>query len=298
MSEAPKLRTDAAKCLAEAIGTYFMVLFGCGSMVLAEIHTGYDGGFVPVIWGGVVAAMIYALGHVSGAHFNPAVTLSFWALGRFKAAKVPGYIVAQCLGAIAAAATLGAVWTADHHFGGTYNSLSPAAGFGMEFIQSFALMFVIAAVATDSRAVGEMAGFAIGLTVALCAFVGGPVTNASMNPARSLGPALLSGDTGQLWLYILAPICGAVAGALTYDWLRKHTDVDRKNDGKGRDGKGKDDGEAERDAEEVARKVMEKLESRALVRQGAGIAFTAVDPLDANDVPLRQPPAGHAVTDK
>lgn len=212
-----------ARAVAEAIGTYFMVLFGCGSMVLAEVHQGYDGGFVPVIWGGVVATMIYALGHVSGAHFNPAVTLSFWALGRFEASKVPGYIIAQCLGAIAAAATLGVVWGFDHKFGGTYNSLSVGAGFGMEFIQSFVLMFVIASVATDSRAVGQMAGFAIGLTVALCAFVGGPVTNASMNPARSLGPALLSGDVGQLWLYILAPILGAVTGALCYNWLKTHT---------------------------------------------------------------------------
>lgn len=276
----------AAQCLAEAIGTYFMVLFGCGSMVLAQVHTGYDGGFVPVIWGGVVAAMIYALGHVSGAHFNPAVTLSFWALGSFALRKVPGYVAGQCLGAILAAATLGLVWGFDHQFGGTYNAMSAPVGFGLEVIQSFALMFVIAAVATDSRAVGDMAGFAIGLTVALCAFVGGPVTNASMNPARSLGPALLSGDVDQLWLYILAPIIGAVAGALTYDWLKTHTLPD------------KSDGKMTTEAELVAKKVLEALDSRGSVRKGAGVSAAAVDPLDADDVALRQPPTGHAMTDK
>lgn len=213
-------RNNLQQYFAELIGTFFLVFFGCGSMVLAETMAGYEGGFVPVVWGGAVSIMIYAVGHISGAHFNPAVTIAFWAIKKFPSSKVPGYIAFQFVGAILASLSHFFIWGGDHGFGSTHVSISLAGGLFTEFLLSFVLMFVIVAVATDSRAVGELAGIAIGSTVALCAFVGGPLTNASMNPARSFGPALLNGDFSNLYLYFLAPIAGTVIGALAYEKIR------------------------------------------------------------------------------
>lgn len=164
--------------------------------------------------------MIYSVGHISGAHFNPAVTLAFWATKRFPGIRMPGYIVSQIAGAALASAVHMAIWGSRHSFGVTHLSVGSGVGFLVEIILSFALMFVVVSVATDSRAVGELAGIAIGSTVALCAFVGGPLTSASMNPARTFGPALLSGDFSSFWLYILAPILGTILGSKTYDWIR------------------------------------------------------------------------------
>jgi len=206
--------------VAEFIGTFFLVFFGCGSMVLAETLPGYNGSLVPIIWGGAVSIMIYAVGHLSGAHFNPAVTIAFWVSKRFPAKRLAGYIISQILGALAASLIHAVIWGMNHKFGGTEVSITMSGGFLVEIILSFVLMFVIISVATDSRAVGELAGIAIGTSVALCAFVGGPLTNASMNPARSIGPAILSGNYNQLWLYIIAPIVGTILGALTYEWIR------------------------------------------------------------------------------
>lgn len=178
------------------------------------------GTFFLVFFGSAVAIMIYAVGHISGAHFNPAVTAAFWLTGRFPAIRVPGYVLAQSLGALLASSTHAVLWGWDHSFGVTDFSGGVGTGALMEFILSFALMFVIASVATDSRAVGELAGIAIGATVAVCAFVGGPLTGASMNPARSLGPALLAGNLTHLWLYLTIPFLGTFAGALIYDRIR------------------------------------------------------------------------------
>lgn len=164
--------------------------------------------------------MIYATGHISGAHFNPAVTFAFWVTKRFPGKRVVGYWVAQFLGAIAASAFHALVWGTEHGFGKTIITISPFAGLLVEVVLSFVLMFVIMSVATDSRAVGELAGIAIGTTVAMCAFVGGPLTRASMNPARSLSPALLAQDFSNLWLYFVAPIVGSLLGALAYQWVR------------------------------------------------------------------------------
>ena len=208
--------------IAEFIGTFFLVFFGCGSMILAQVEPSYASGFVPIIWGGAVSIMIYAVGHISGAHFNPAVTIAFWRVKRFPGVRVPGYIISQVLGALMASFVHFIIWGGDHAFGATEVSFSISGGFLVETILSFALMFVIISVATDSRAVGELAGIAIGSTVALCAFVGGPLTNASMNPARSIGPAVFSGNYSILWLYIVAPIIGALMGAYAYEWVRCH----------------------------------------------------------------------------
>ncbi|MCR9145559.1 MAG: MIP family channel protein [bacterium] len=216
--------------LAEFIGTFFLVFFGCGAVIVSEVSNPGVSPFIPIVFGGAVAVMIYAVGHISGAHFNPAVTLAFWLTGRLAFVRVPGYIVAQCLGAIAASAVHAVLWGADHSFGATAFSSGIPAAVIMELILSFALMFVIISVATDARAVGELAGLAIGTTVAICAFTGGPLTGASMNPARSLGPALLAGEMTGLWLYLIVPILGACAGALVYERIRCERD-DASGDG-------------------------------------------------------------------
>ena len=225
-----KTNHQLSQYIAEFIGTFFLVFFGCGSMILAEMGTG-PGASVAVIWGGVVSIMIYAVGHISGAHFNPAVTLAFWGANKFPAIRIPGYLLAQFLGGLLASGVHLLIWGADHSFGMTQFTLDPALVFCVEVILSFALMFVIMSVATDSRAVGELAGIAIGSTVALCAAVGGPLTKASMNPARSFAPALFAGDLSQFWLYLLAPIIGAILGAKTYDWIRCHKESGHDDQG-------------------------------------------------------------------
>jgi aquaporin NIP len=234
MENSPVVKHQKAQYLAEFIGSFFLIFFGCGSMILAELNSSYNGSLVPFIWGGAVSIMIYAVGHISGAHFNPAVTIAFWSVKRFPRSRVLGYILSQTAGALLASVAHKVIWTSSHHFGGTMidPSITIMGGVIVEFILSFVLMFVILSVATDSRAVGEMAGIAIGTTVALCAFVGGPVTNASMNPARSIAPAVLSGEYSQLYIYILVPIIGAFFGAKTYEWIRC-IKVDKPNDGHG-----------------------------------------------------------------
>ncbi len=219
-----KIKHELPQYIAEFIGSFFLIFFGCGSMILAELNINYNGDFIPLVWGGAVSIMIYAVGHISGAHFNPAVTIAFWSAKRFPAKRVLGYITAQILGAISASFVHWIIWGSNHQFGMTTLHISFAASFMVEIILSFALMFVIISVATDSRAVGELAGIAIGSTVALCAFVGGPLTSASMNPARSIAPAIFSGNYSQLWPYIVAPILGTILGAKTYEWIRCHKD--------------------------------------------------------------------------
>ena len=175
---------------------------------------------IALAFGLVIAAMIYALGHISGAHLNPAVSLGF-ALGRQFSRRLVGvYWLGQCAGAIAAALLLRASLGDVADVGATEPSGSVGQSFLWEVILTFFLMLVIMAVATDTRAVGEAAAIAVGGTVALGALVGGPVSGASMNPARSLGPALAAGDLDDLWLYLLAPPLGAALGAFAYQFLR------------------------------------------------------------------------------
>lgn len=214
-------KEEFKKCIAEFIGTFYLVFLGCGAVVLSEMESSYPTMAIPLVFGGAVSIMIYATGHISGAHFNPAVTIAFWVCRRFSLLRVPGYIFAQCFGALMASLLHYFIWGEAHSFGATHLSTSLNIGFVFEIVLSFSLMFVIISVATDTRAVGELAGIAIGSTVAICAFVGGPLTGASMNPARSLGPALMSGYLGDLWLYLLAPVVGATLGAICYEWLRK-----------------------------------------------------------------------------
>ncbi len=164
--------------------------------------------------------MIYALGHICGAHFNPAVTLAFTVARHFPVREVPGYILAQLLGASLAAATLKGLFGNVARLGATVPAGSAGQSLLLEALISYFLMFVIISVATDTRASGQAAAIAIGITVAVAILVAGPVSGASMNPARSFGPALLSGTWQDQWVYWLGPIPGAIAGAFTYQFVR------------------------------------------------------------------------------
>jgi MIP family channel proteins len=205
---------------AEALGTFALVFFGAGAVMVAAEHGSFGQLGVAVAFGLVIAAMIYALGHISGAHLNPAVTFAFALSRHFPRGLVVGYWVAQAVGATAAALLLRASLGDVANVGATLPSGSDGQSFLWEVVLTFFLMLVIMAVATDTRAVGEAAAIAIGGTVALGALVGGPVSGASMNPARSLGPALAAGDLGDLWIYVLAPLLGAALGAVAYQLLR------------------------------------------------------------------------------
>jgi aquaporin NIP len=205
---------------AEFVGTFALVFAGCGAvMVDAKTHAlGHVG--VALSFGLVIMVMIYAVGHISGAHFNPAVTFAFALSRHFPWPRALVYWTAQLLGALAAAAILRGSLGDIADVGVTLPSGSQGQSFLWELVLSFFLMFVIMAVATDTRAVGEAAAIAIGGTIALDAMFGGPISGASMNPARSVAPALVSGNLHALWLYIIAPILGTSLGALTYQFIR------------------------------------------------------------------------------
>jgi MIP family channel proteins len=205
---------------AEAIGTFALVFFGCGA-IMVDAEGGSLGQVgVSLAFGLVVMAMVYSLGHVSGAHINPAVTLALAARNRFPWDAVPGYCGAQVAGAIAAAIVLRSSLGDEANLGATTPSGSDAQSFLWEVVMTAALLLVILAVATDARAVAGVAAVAIGGTIALASLVGGPISGASLNPARSLGPALVSGELGSLWIYLTAPFLGGVLGAFVYDGVR------------------------------------------------------------------------------
>ena len=210
----------ARALVAEALGTFALVFAGCGA-IMVDAKTGALGHVgVAITFGLVIMAMIYAVGHISGAHLNPAVSSAFALSRHFPWRRASAYCVAQLFGAVAAAAILRASLGNIAHTGATLPSGSEGQSFLWELIMSFFLMFVIMAVATDTRAVGEAAAIAIGATVGVDAMFGGPISGASMNPARSAGPALVGGDLHALWLYVVAPILGASLAALTYQFIR------------------------------------------------------------------------------
>ena len=209
------------RCAAEGVGT-FGIVFAPVALSAAGHLRGGDGSLLASAWasGLSVLAMIYALGHISAAHFNPAVTLGFAAAGRFPARYVPPYWLSQCAGAICAAGLAALLFGPGH---GTH---VPTVGWpraaGLEAALTFLLMLVITAVATDKRVHGAVPGLAIGLTVVFDVLIGGPVTGGSMNPARSLGPALFAGGPAltHLWIYAAGPMLGAVLAARGYEMLR------------------------------------------------------------------------------
>lgn len=201
---------------AEAVGTYAMVFCGTAAMAINEINGSITHVGVAMTWGLIVMAMIYAFGHTSGAHFNPAVTLAFACAKRFEWAKVPSYIVTQCIAALAASITVWYLFPESVTLGATIPSIDYGRAFFMEFLLSFFLMIVILHISTGSKEMGSIAGLAVGGVILLEAMFAGPITNASMNPARSLGPALVSGYTDPLWLYVAAPISGMLFAVILF----------------------------------------------------------------------------------
>ena len=210
------------RALAEGLAAFALVFAGCGAIVA---NAQYDAALgtvgIALVFGLVIMVMVYATGHLSGAHINPAVTIAFTITRHFPAREAIAYVAAQCTGAILAALVLLAVWPSQPAaLGATVPTVGVGSALVYEAILTALLMFVIIAVATDTRAVGAAAAIAIGGTIGLDALFGGPVTGASMNPARSLGPALVSGTWTDLWIYLVGPLAGASIGAVAYQLVR------------------------------------------------------------------------------
>ncbi|MBA2510008.1 MAG: MIP family channel protein [Rubrobacter sp.] len=209
------------RCAAEFVGTFLLVFAGPGAVVVDEVSGGGVGSLgIGLSFGLAVMAAIYAVGHLSGAHINPAVTFAFALTRHFPWSLVPAYVASQLLGACAASATHLALFGDVANLGATVPSGPPLQAALLELLLTLFLMFVVSAVATDVRAVGQSAAIAIGGYVALAATFAGPIAGASMNPARSFGPALLSGTWGGHWVYWVGPISGSVLGALLYRYVR------------------------------------------------------------------------------
>lgn len=205
---------------AELLGTYALVFAGTGAIVINE-RTGALGHLgVAVTFGLIVLALIYAFGDLSGAHLNPAVTLGFVVAKRFPVKEAPPYIIAQLGGAMLASFTLRFLFPGNATLGATFPSGSEMQSFILELLLTYFLMLVILQVSQGSKEVGVMAGIAIGAVVGLEALFAGPICGASMNPARSIAPAVVSGELNALWLYIVAPISGALLAVLTWRLLQ------------------------------------------------------------------------------
>ncbi len=206
---------------AEFLGTFLLVFAGPGAVIVDGVSGGGVGSLgIGLSFGLAVMAAIYAVGHLSGAHINPAVTVAFALTRHFPWSLVPAYVASQLLGACAASSAHLALFSDVANLGATVPSGTPLQAALLELILTLLLMFVVSAVATDVRAVGQSAAIAIGGYVALAATFAGPIAGASMNPARSFGPALLSGTWTAHWTYWIGPIVGAVLGALLYRYVR------------------------------------------------------------------------------
>ena len=215
--------------ISEFIGTFAMIFCGTGAMTLNEI-TGGDVTHVGIgiTWGLIVMAMIYAFGEISGAHFNPAVSIAFAYAKKFSWKEVPKYIFFQVAGAFAASLLLMWLFPKSELLGATIPTVDVWRAFVLELILTFFLMVVIINVSTGSKEVGMMAGIAIGSVVLLEALFAGPITNASMNPARSLAPNIVSGNIKELWLYILAPIIGALLAVVSCKFVKHENCCDEE----------------------------------------------------------------------
>lgn len=208
--------------VSEVLGTFAIVFCGTGAIIInQETHGAITHVGVAMTFGLIVSAMIYALGNVSGAHFNPAVTVAFTIAGRFAGRQVLPYIVSQLIGAVLASAVLRYLFPANELLGATLPAGPEGQSFVLEFILTYFLMLVILNVACGSKEQGMFAGLAIGAVVLLEAMFAGPICGASMNPARSLAPALVSGHLEHLWLYLVAPTVGAIAAVFTWKFLTR-----------------------------------------------------------------------------
>jgi aquaporin NIP len=217
------------KYISEFIGTFSMIFCGTGAMTVNEVtggevtHVG-----IAITWGLIVMAMIYAFGETSGAHFNPAVTIAFAYAKKFAWKEVPKYIIAQILGAFAASLVLWFLFPASEYLGATIPTVDVWRAFVLELLLTFFLMVVIINVSTGSKEMGIIAGIAVGGVVLLEAMFAGPITNASMNPARSLAPNIVSGNIEGLWLYILAPILGAILAVISCKLIKEENCCDEE----------------------------------------------------------------------
>ena len=212
----------ARRALAEGLAAFALVFAGCGAIIADAEYGGALGTVgVALVFGLVIMVMIYAIGHLSGAHINPAVTLAFTLSRHFPGREAAAYIAAQVTGATLASLDLLAIWTGQPaDLGATVPSVGAGSALTYELLMTAFLMFVIMAVATDTRAVGAAAAIAIGGTIGLDALFGGLVTGASMNPARSFGPALVTGTWTDFWVYVVGPVLGAALGATAYQLVR------------------------------------------------------------------------------
>jgi MIP family channel proteins len=210
------------RACAEAFAAFVLVFAGCGAVIAnARYHGALGTVGIGLVFGLVIMAMVYATGHLSGAHINPSVTIAFTITRHFSPRDALAYVGSQLAGATAGALALAAVWSdKPAHLGATLPTVGAGSAFIYEAILTAILMFVIMAVATDTRAVGAGAAIAIGGVIGLDALFGGAVTGASMNPARSFGPALASGEWHDFWVYVAGPILGAAVGALAYQLVR------------------------------------------------------------------------------
>ncbi len=206
---------------AEAIAAFMLVFAGCGAVITDATRGGLGPVGVSLTFGLVIMAMVYATGHLSGAHINPAVTIAFVTTRHFPLRDATAYIGGQIAGATAAAFTLLAVWPhKPAALGATVPHVAVGSALLYEIALTAILMFVIISVATDVRSVGAGAAIAIGGAVGLDALFGGQITGASMNPARSLGPALAAGEWTDFWIYVIGPVVGAMIGAFAYQFVR------------------------------------------------------------------------------
>jgi len=210
------------KFTAELLGTFGLVFAGTGAIVIDQVtggsitHVG-----VALTFGLIVLAMIYTFGDISGAHLNPAVTIGFWASRRLAGREVPGYVVSQIIGALLASGVLRVLFPENKLLGATMPAGSELQSFILEFILTFFLMLTILNVSTGAKEKGITAGVAVGAVIALEAMFAGPICGASMNPARSLAPALVSGHLEHLWLYLAAPVLGAVSAMFACRCVRE-----------------------------------------------------------------------------
>jgi aquaporin Z len=213
------------KLTAEFLGTYFLVFAGTGAVVIDQITHSLTHVGIALTFGLVVTALIYTFGHISGAHFNPAVTIGFFLLGDTTKRDAISYVIVQLLGAILASMTLLLLFGNVARLGATLPRGTEIQSFGVEFILTFFLMMIILGSAVHGKAIQSFAGLAIGATVGLEAMFGGPISGASMNPARSIGPAIMSGHMEHLWIYIVATILGAIAAAFVYKFMHEEQQI-------------------------------------------------------------------------
>lgn len=212
------------KYIAEIIGTFALIFCGTGAMVINTETAGVISHVgVAATWGLIVAAMIYSVGDISGAHLNPAVTIAFWVAKVFPAKEILPYILSQGIGAFIASLTLHYLFPANETLGASLPAGTAMQSFILEFILTFLLMFTIIHVAKGSKEQGMFAGIAIGSVVLLEAMFAGPICGASMNPIRSIAPAVISGHTEHLWVYLIAPITGAITAVLCWMALKPKT---------------------------------------------------------------------------